>query len=182
MQQPSSRTVLCAAGAACPQPCPPHTSPHELLPRVTSMLLRRAEGQWRVRRGLFTFKGAFGCSAKCLSVKGYKVIWVLALALASLLGEDTPLSAAFSFPPVEETINHWWVLYLYYCAAPPPREPGCTNPESLRGGNFRSLVPWQQQQSVQKPHGLVDGTRNPESLFYKPHGAAASLPCFWRSM
>lgn len=108
-----------------------------------------------------------------------KEIWAPALPLASL-ERSCCLLPVFPFSPVEETINHWWVLYLNDSAAPPMGEPGCN--QVTGGNNSCSLVPFQQQQSMQKHCGLVDWTGNPGSLFSKPHGAALSLLCFWRSI
>lgn len=115
------------------------TSAHGLLPAVASMFLGRAEGQWRVR----SFKGACSHASKCLCIDWYSpapACWLQSDLSAGpdaclTTGRSCCLSAASSFSPVEETVNHWWVLYLNDSAAPPPREPGCNNPESLRRVN-----------------------------------------------
>lgn len=161
-------------------------SAHRLLSAVTSTILGRAGGQWRVRRGRFAVRQVCGQASKCLCIDWYSqapACWLqsgLSAGPAACLATGRScrlLAAAFSFPPVEETINHWWVLYLNDSAAPSPREPGCEDSRVIWGNNSLPFVPCLWQQSVQKPCGLVDWTWNPGSLFSKLHSGVASLPC-----
>lgn len=110
-----------------------------------------------------------------------KVIWVLVLPLVSLHGEPAVCQELFLFLSKRNPKSLMRPSPKWLCSSFTKR-PRLQQPRVIGGSNSCSLVLCQQQQSVQKPCGLVNWSWNPGSLFSKPCGAAVSLPWCWENV